>query len=312
MRLLQGEAAIIADDALDLPAGEWDRLLTDLEKDVGFSQVDLDEHLGSPPIAADRATHVVMRSVIQHAEPSAAVVGEEATTEEWDQAVASQPGQLLFQLDAIDGSLPYETVTFGYSSNLLAYSRGRNQDQLLLAAVANSSGFTALYQQALGQPSGEVLVGRLGGEFKPLLDPLRNDVRAETVAVLGTTWKHRQGLLAVVDDPGFTVFTTGGAPAALGLITGRLAALVCTDPQTTHDTAYLPVLAALNIPIFTRTRAGLGVQALGLQDVLRFFSQVARSQQDRKAKPVPPFVAARNPQFARVLLDKLFLHPTDS
>jgi hypothetical protein len=302
--LLMGEVPLDADFeyAADLPDDERERLLRAVLGDPGLSEDDRREHLGAAPIPADRATHVYMRSVVQHADPSAVFVGEEATLDEWDEAVdAVQPGRVLWLADSVDGSLPYEALTFGYSSNLLVYRRGLSQDRLIVAVVGNSSRLTAVYKQADDEGTGEVLLGRVGGEFKTLQDPLCQDIRADTVAVLGTTWGHREGLQPLLADRHYTVFTTGGAPASLGLIAGKLGALACTKPQTIWDAAYLPILARLNIPIFTADGT-----LLGLQDVLRFFNHVARDQKDRRDKPVPPFVAARHPDFAAALLEKLF------
>lgn len=287
--LLSGDDPIDAENWFpeDLPTDEKARLLLLLRSDVGFSDDELRVHLGAPPIPADRQTHVLVSGMLHGSFPACYVVGEEATEEEWDAAETAGAGAIIFALDAIDGSEPYDTLTFGFSCNLLAYRREFDHDELLFAAVANSSGVVITYEDPAS-----VSVGTME-DLRPISQPLSDDFRPSTVAVLGATPGHRRLVQFLLDDDSLTVFTTGGAPASLGLVIGRLEALVCPRAQTTHDTAYLPMLALLGIPIIIR-----GGLALSFSDVRSYFSAVARRQEDRTAKPVPPFVAARNPHIA--------------
>jgi fructose-1,6-bisphosphatase/inositol monophosphatase family enzyme len=295
--LLEGEAAVDADTWYpdDLPADERDRLLLLLRTDSTFTPEDLEIHLGAEPIPADRRTHVLMSEILKRRFPSCYVVGEEATSAEWDAAMSASDGDLIFSLDAIDGSLPYDCLTFGYSTNLLAYERRDDHDELLLAAVANSSQLLAYYEAP-----GTVQVGNFETSLS-LTQPFVDDFRTDAVALLASTPDHRSLAAKALEDMSFTVFTTGGAPPALGLVVGRLAALAAVKPQTTHDAAFLPILAFLGVPIITDDGT-----VLTLQDVLNFFSHVARRQSDRRAHPVPRFVAARDPIFGAELARRLF------
>lgn len=295
--LLEGESAVDAETWYpdELPTDERDRLLIGLVTDRGLNEYELEVHLGAEPIPADRRTHTVMAGLLRKTFPSCYVVGEEATEEEWIAAEQAPIGGLIFSLDAIDGSLPYDTLTFGYSTNVLAFVRTMTRDELHLAAVANSSGLIAAYEHP-----GSVLVGTFS-RHRSLTLPVSEDFRDGTVALLASDPTHRATARPLFNDPELTIFTTGGAPASLGLVMGRLAALVATKSQTTHDAAYLPILAFLGVPIVVE-----GNIALSLPDVLSFFSQVARNQDDRRAHPVPRFVAARSPQFAFKLASQFF------
>jgi hypothetical protein len=302
--LLAGDGALDAELWLptELPEDERQRLLLELQGRSGQSDEDLMEHLGDPPIPADRLTHNVVAGFLRQSFPSCYVVGEEATKDEWIAAEGAAEGAMIFSLDAIDGSLPYECLTFGYSSNLLAFRRERDRHELLLAAIANSSGYLALYEAP-----GRLYVGNFDklkqiSELEPLVPRPRHE--HETVAIVAAKARDRKKAAFLYEEPEFselTIWTTGGAPAALGLIIGSLGAVVCTRDQTTHDAAYLPILAFLGIPIV----AADSQVVLSFADVLHFFERVAVTPDDRLAHPVPRFVAARNVTLAMRLARSL-------
>lgn len=295
--LLRGEEILDADlwIADDLPIDERERLLTFLREGAEYSDDDLRNHLGLPPIPADRRTHLLMCDIIRRQFPHALIVGEEASEHEWDMAEQAGPGSLLFSLDAIDGSLPYDALTFGYSCNVLAYEREVAEDRLIFAAVANSSGFLAAFEAP-----DTVLLGTFANHDS-IVQPLTNDFRSSSIAVLSAMPKHRALISGLLRRDDLTIFSTGGAPPSIGLMAGRLAALACTEPQTTWDAAYLPILSFLGVPIILAD----GTTVLH-DDVLSYFSQVARTQADRTAHPVPRFVAARDPVFGFEIARHLF------
>jgi hypothetical protein len=156
---------------------------------------------------------------------------------------------------------------------------------LLLAAVANSSGLVMIYEDPAF-----VYVGAIDDfeSLDQLSAPLvGDDFREATVAVVAATPGQRLACAPLLEDGVYSVFTTGGAPASMGLVLGRLETLVVTKPQTMHDAAYLPILAALQV--FIRT----GDQMLGIEEVRELMSVVARSKADRRAHPIPAFIASR-------------------
>lgn len=137
--LLDGDEVLSAESwhPDEISVDERDRLLQLLTSGAEFTDAELNRHLGSPPIPADRRTHLVLVDALQTHFPHAYVVGEEASDREWDIAEGAPEDSLIFQVDAIDGSLPYDTLTFGFSVNLLAYRRGPKTDELLFAALVN-------------------------------------------------------------------------------------------------------------------------------------------------------------------------------
>jgi hypothetical protein len=108
---------------------------------------------------------------------------------------------------------------------------------------------------------------------------------------------YRRRCAALLSHEDYTVFTTGGTPASLGMMFGGLEALVSVEPQAVHDASYLPILAAQGtVSICTRDGS-----FLTLDEISTCFESVTRWTD----KPVPPFVAARNPRTAKTLADLL-------
>ncbi|MFI9505528.1 hypothetical protein [Nocardia sp. NPDC052566] len=324
--LLGGNDVIDAEtwDSSDIQHRKALRRLALLAEDVGLSDADLGRHPGHEPIPADRDTHVVMQHRLRILFPGCYVVGEEATEHDWWAAIGSPPGSLIFSIDALDGSTLYESFTFGYACNLLAYRRVKgNENLLMFAAVMNSSGFVACYQRdeqgalvgnvytatdiALGTDTDDSAArgAAIGKRLVSITDPVVLDgFRADTVATNASDPARRRVIAPLLADKDLYVSTLGGAPAALGLVLGGLAALVCPRAQTTYDTAYLPILASLGITIYTMHEGKEGF-TLGLKEVLGFFDHLAGVggawTTEGVTKPVPAFVAARNPQFGAEL-----------
>ncbi|PPJ01206.1 hypothetical protein C5E51_34385 [Nocardia nova] len=280
------------------------QLLDQLERDQGLSPEDLARHPGHPPIPEDRRTHAIIQGQLKRTFPDCYVVGEEATKEEWLAAIQAPPQSLILSVDAIDGSTLYESLTFGYACNLLAYRREENDaNRLLISMVANSSGFLAWYERYgqgawvgnLYKTDQNTQLPRIKNVFEPRI---REEFSEDRVAVNAFDGERRRLIAPLLANDELKISTLGGAPAALGLIYGRLGALVCPKPQATYDTAYLPVLASLGIKIFTLKEGIL----LGLEDVLQFFDHIAGVggawTPDGVTKPVPPLIAARDPLLA--------------
>lgn len=81
-----------------------------------------------------------------------------------------------------------------------------------------------------------------------------------------------------------------------GAVAGSLESLVASSPQTLHDAAFLPALAALHLTILTEEG-----ESLGQPDILALFGRVARDTSSKRSHPVPAFVASRSPQAAHRL-----------
>lgn len=300
-QLLVGEEPVDAELQLpdDLSAEDRRRLLERLRTDPTLPDDFYQLHLGDPPIKADVRTHQRIAAAIHAALPHALVVGEEATTDEWDAALQSREGSIIFVVDAIDGSRPYEDLTFGYGVTALVYRRLAEGDRLLMTGVANSSGFVAIYDR----DGSEVRGGDIT-RIRPLSQPLRSDFHENTVAVLGAKPGHRSLVGPLLEDDTLTTFTTGGAPAALGLVLGRLTALIAPEAQTTWDAAFLPMLAFLGVTVIVPRPIGDPV-VIELAQVLQWFGEVRRFERD-DSRPIPPFVVAREPIFAGQLSRTVF------
>lgn len=284
-----------------ISAAESDSLIGRLLVDSGASS---DE---SSDVPADRTTHQHIAAAIQNCMPHSVVVGQKATTTEWCTAEGSGDGTIIFLVDAIDGATPYKTLTFGYSTNILAFRRESNLDRLLIAVVANPNGPCLTWDGVdLGDPG----VATLGdwtsfnqdqAEWGRVLSAPLADPIPGTVAVLAASPRHRAHSAQLLASDGLTIFTTGGAPASLGLAAGRLESLAATRKQTLYDAAYLPALVTLGIHVVS-LEDGTELTQSGVE---RLFSRVARTPSDREVRPVPPFVASRSREAALQVRERL-------
>lgn len=290
----------------DLPAEERRRLLTTL----GVTDLFLADHIGTPPIAADIATHRQVRAIFSKRILEAYVVGEEASIEDWDRAAGAPLGALILVLDAIDGSGPFEDLTFGYGCTALLYRREAERDTLVCAGVINSSGYLMIYDRDASQ----VLVGTRD-DLRPILAPLHDEFHHESVALLGAKARHRELVRGVLDQQGLTVYTLGGSPAALGLAVGSLGAIVAPEAQTTWDAAFLPILSFLGLTILVPVEREPGKRreavAIEAPQVIRYFATIERARRDDE-RPVPEFVVARDALLAYELFEAVLASPRTS
>ena len=275
------------------------------ESTVGLAQID-----------ADVKSHTLIEQLILADEPDAIVVGEEALPEAWDAWQVAAPGTVTYSLDAIDGSSPYDSLSFGFSANLLMYIRQSDgTDALVMTIVMNSSRLGLVYQTP-----NSVSPAYLDRRRDPLTEPAfpDEDVRPGFCAVVGATptqRKHAAQILdttaawglpplssggRVYDDPPLTVFTLGGAPATWGIAMGKLDALVCPFAQTVHDTAGVPALLALGLKAF-----GPGGEPYDNKDLMARFNKLARPSSD-DYQGIPPMVIARSEDLAVLIAKRLW------
>ena len=221
-------------------------------------------------------------------------------------------------LDALDGSALFDTVTYGHGATAGLYRAGHGGAvELLYTVTVNSTGLALVYLAR----HDAVFVGSAGAEgtFRRItatdLWPVEN-IRHDVVACVAASPRHRELVAPLfatdVDWPlpgretpphaGLTVVTTGGAPAAIGLVVARLAALVLPNPQTLHDAAPMLALAALEIPTFDERGIPVSYPALKAQ-----FHELARPDAGHAAyHPVPRLVFSRRPELGRLLAERIF------
>jgi hypothetical protein len=247
-----------------------------------------DPDMGREQSDADRETHKRIVQWIKNRIGTAYVAGEEAPQAHWDWVEHAPLGSLILITDAVDGSRLLERLLFGFGMTLLAYGvTDGGGHELLGSFTINSSGVCLSMDE-----DAHVRGGRLGAPLFDLSEPWRLDF-VDSVAVVAAEAKDRRrvtNLLATTDLP---VYTTGGAPAALGLALGKLGAVIWSEHSTIWDTAPIPPLAVLGLVVST-----LDGQVIGPQDVFEFFKKVGRGELRR---PVPPLVVGRSPELvARV------------
>ena len=278
---------------------------------------------GLAQIKADRDTHNTLRDRLQEDEPEAIVVGEEAEPHDWDAFEAAPPGSVIYSLDSIDGSSPYDSLSFGFSTNLLMYLRQKDgSDRLLMSLTVNSSRLGLVYQfpkMVYVQSPPAVYVSQ-GDERRLIVEPgvAQDDVRRGFVAAVAAQPHARRAVAEILDttrswglppfqwskqleeDPPLTVFTTGGAPATWGIAMGRLDAFVCASPQTVHDTSGIPALLSLGLRAF-----GDAGKQLDSDSLMRLFDTLDRPG-SLNYKPIPRLVIARHNDLAQSIAECLF------
>jgi hypothetical protein len=267
------------------------------------------EGLAQTPM--DKLAHVLIGERLTALVKCSLVGGEEATGFQWSAIEAAAPGHLYWDLDAIDGSALEDTVSYGFSSNVLLYRRDVGLDATPLMSVTVTSsgrmlGWIAPNRVGAAQLSfldphvGEPLVAEL-------LEPLRkvDEIRADWIAVVAAQPKDRTRAMPLFASHRWNIQTLGGAPALPGLLLGRLSAVVILDPQTRHDATPLLALAS-----------GQGLHFLDVltgrqytdAEVRGFFNGFARPGTSGYL-PIPgPMVIARERSIAIELVDELQWH----
>lgn len=271
------------------------------ESDLGHSQTEFDvvAHL----LAAEALTRIL---------PGSVVVGEEATVAAWDAAQTTRPGDYIWLLDAIDGSNLQDTVGFGFSSNVILYRVvGEGRADPVAGIVVTASSLMASWVGPRLVTVAYLSAGRQGRhapDTRVLDAPIvaACDVRQGYVAVAGAEPDRRALVMPLLQSTSLTVLSAGGAPAAAGLLLGRLSALILPEASTRHDAVPLLALAA-----------GQGMSFVAISDerefaddeVRQLFSNVERPKvagtDNPRYRPVPPMVIARRRDHAHHLASAL-------
>jgi hypothetical protein len=275
--------------------------------------------IGQPPIVEDANSHkrigdMLSSTQIPHLR-DAILVGEEAGAAAWDDAMSAREGSIIIDTDPIDGSSNYDSMAYGFSTNFLAYTKtapGKNF-QLLLAMV------TSPQHTVVWQLGNRVLVRSRRGPIVQINEPRSKVPRSGYIAAVAAMPHHRAKIAQLLEtptdpswelpyyetggkkfhDPTPAVNTMGGAPATIGLVIGRCSASVTTSPQTIHDTAGVPAMLALNLPMCD---ADGPVDRAALMERFNHLD----SPGSNNYTPIPPMVIGRDPEFVSRVADRTF------
>lgn len=273
---------------------------------------------GLPPIAADKICHRQIAGAIRARFPKVMVIGEEASEADWEEAMNADPGTVIVDVDPIDGSLPFDTLGCGYSTNFVIYRRalGTYHGVATLAhLVVSSSGRDLLFVSP-----NAVTVGHRGDHLVPRSDfqCTPEDVRPGTVAVVGTQGKHRRGGPSVLFDtelswglppyesggrtyydPPLTCVGLGGAPFFVEMILMRLETIVIPHAQTVHDAAGLPALLALGAHCFD-----FDGNPITMESLMAAFTVLGPPNSEIYT-PIPGMVISRNESLGRLIAERV-------
>jgi hypothetical protein len=276
--------------------------------------------IGQPVIAEDINSHNRIKRLIRQSPIPALrnsfIVGEEASECEWNAAEDAPPGSLVLDVDPIDGSSNFDSMAFGFSTNVVAFRKtavGKHYE-MLLAMVIGSNRFTVAWQ------FGNRVFARYGaGAFLEIHDPISKAPRIGYTAAVAAMPHHRAKIAQLMEtpadsfwdlptyetggkryhEPAPTVYTMGGAPATIGLVIGRCSASVITSPQTIHDTAGVPAMLALNLHVF-------GAEgAVDRHALMKKFNALDRPKSGNYT-PIPPLVIGRDAAFTGRLAERTY------
>ncbi len=233
---------------------------------LGEAATERESTNGTPAIQEDLDLDKFLTGRVAERFPNARIATEESDAPTWNAFV--QPGsKMRFQLDPLDGSVPAMALGFGFGVTAGCYLG----DHLAVSVTVNSS------RQVLALVGHRVYSTYDRAPLRVLTDPRAGsagksdgmiNTKPGTVAVVAALAPARENVAPLFDptlswglptlrysgkdypDPGLTVFTTGGAPAAHMLAAGQLQVLVCPNPQAVHDAFPLAALAVLGLPCF--------------------------------------------------------------
>jgi hypothetical protein len=227
-------------------------------------------------------------------------------------------GTMVVDVDPIDGSSNYDAMTYGFSTNMLAYMKTApgKHFELVVAMVTGS------HHSVAWQLNNKVVIRSRKRGFVEITEPISKVPREGYVAAVAAMPHHRAKIAPLLEtasdpswslplyetggkqfhDPTPTVNTMGGAPATIGLAIGRCSLSVTTSPQTIHDTAGLPALLALNLPIWDENGP---VDRVALMEL---FNQLDSPGSDNYT-PIPPLVIGRDPKFVAQAAERTFHSP---
>lgn len=278
--------------------------------------------IGQPAIVEDANSHRRIRHLLNNTGfpqlTQAILVGEEAAQSAWDEAMEAPPGTMVIDVDPIDGSSNYDAMAYGFSTNILAYmktARGKHFE-LVVAMV------TGGYHSVAWQLNKKVVVRSRRRGFIEITEPISTAPRAGYIAAVAAMPHHRAKIATLLEtasdpswnlphyetggkqfhDPTPTVNTMGGAPATIGLALGRCSLSVTTSPQTIHDTAGVPALLALNLPIWDENGP---VDRVALMEL---FNQLNSPNSDNYT-PIPPLIIGRDAEFVAHAAERVFHSP---
>lgn len=278
--------------------------------------------IGQPAIAEDAISHNRIRHLLDSTGfpqlSNAILVGEEAGQSAWDAAMEAPASTLVIDVDPIDGSSNYDAMTYGFSTNMLAYMKTApgKHFKLVVAMVTGS------HHSVAWQLNKKVVVRSRKRAFVEITEPISKAPREGYIAAVAAMPHHRAKIATLLEtasdpswnlplyetggnqfhDPTPTVNTMGGAPSTIGLAVGRCSLSVTTSSQTIHDTAGVPALLALNLPIWDENGP---VDRVALMEL---FNQLDSPNSDNYT-PIPPLVIGRDPEFVAQAAGRTFHSP---
>lgn len=276
------------------------RLVGDVEPET----MNFEGHVGAPPAAIDAEMSFWFRDRIE-------ALGIQYDSEDVHAALNVAPGVEIGSTDPVDGT-ELALGTFGSWSVVVLFDvvRSANSRSHVTGAIATSNGAVvswwcvnrlgAIWCELSGPLSFEG-IQPIATETKIVLPVAATDSaiglvpgRADLVGAVAWTPTRRRLLREAWDLDRADIYlkNTAGTPEVLGLLRGKLGAMIEVEQVQLHDAAHLIPLVMLGGSVVT--------PAGDETDVFKHFERLHRK--DRK---IGPYVAASNPEaLARILASR--------
>jgi fructose-1,6-bisphosphatase/inositol monophosphatase family enzyme len=257
--------------------------LNQLNADRMFFPIDGSRHVGDPQHVADAAVLDAVENSLREQLPLVRVVGEESMrsirAREYPVAV----------VDPIDGTKPFTHLgeCWAVVLNLIESHDSTGELWVPVAGIATSAGLLVAISEER-----TVTVELLDDETTALtiIDCAPKGDRPLSLACVAAKAADASryfALRSAFSDA--TVFTTGGNPVVLGVLTGDLDAIVSFDSQCSWDATYALAVALAGGAVGATTHH----QIFRAEDILAWFRRPLQGTEE-EIKIVPPIIAAKD------------------
>jgi len=257
--------------------------LNHLDADRLFFPIDGSRHVGDPQHVVDAAVLDAVENALRRHLPLVRVVGEESVrsirAREYPVAV----------VDPIDGTKPFTHLgeCWAVVLNLLEPHESTGELWVPAVGIATSTGIlVGIWDERT------VTVELLEDESSALIivDCAPKGDRQLSLACVGAKAADSPRYFTLRSAfPDATVFTTGGNPVVVGVLTGDLDAIISFDPQCCWDATYALAVTVAGGTVGATTHH----QVFGSPEVLSWFRRPLQGAEE-EIKIVPPIIVAKD------------------
>jgi fructose-1,6-bisphosphatase/inositol monophosphatase family enzyme len=257
--------------------------INDLGEDQLFFPIDGSHHVGDPQHIADAVVLDAVENALREQLPLVRVIGEESL-----RSVRAREYPIAV-LDPIDGTKPFTHLggCWAIVLNIVEPHAATGQLHVTAASIATSAGIlVGIWEEQT------VTVELLEDETSAVtvIDCAPRGDRPLSLASVGAKAADSSRYLALRNAfPEATIFTTGGNPVVVGVLTGDLDAIVSFDHQCNWDATYAMAISLAGGTVGATTHD----EVFTLPEILSWFRRPLQGT-EKETKVVPPIIAAKD------------------